>query len=170
MLDLDNGKVVLEADLFTISAFRIIWERDKTPNKEEAIAFISYIFHFYNPRSPYFNYTEALREPAIIEREFPDHLKSYVIAADSDLKDAAYRYRELLNLSPYRAVIEMAKNALQEIGETLKSAKSKATTKLAQLPKLTNALNELKKAEAMVSKDEINSNVKGERIVKSRER
>lgn len=172
MLELVNKTFQLDADLMTYPQFKRIWERDTTEQKEEAYAYISFIFHFYNPKSAFYAYPETTRKEEIIARLFPEHMKTVgsLINDDEDMIKAATIYVDHLQLSPYRSVIDTAKQALQSMSITIKDQDTPIDQKLNYINKITRGMEELKKAEKLCDEDEINSRVKGRRVVRDRER
>lgn len=170
MLELIHNRVVIDPDLMTIPQFKIIWDRDETTTKEEAYAYISFIFNYYNPRSPFFNYIESERKKQIVNQIFPEHMKDVELFNDKAFVQASEIYNKMLGLSPMRNVLEVCKMALHEISATLKDAQTDVTVKLNQMSKLTKAFEEYKRAEKLISEDELNSKIKGARTVRARER
>ena len=172
MFELINGQFQLDSDLMAFAVMRHIWERDPTNNHEEAFAYLSFIFHFYNPKSTYYAYPEDTRRGEIISREFPERMRNMdnAMATDTELIEAGAFYLEHLQLSPYRSVIDTAKQALQSMSITIKNTDQPMDTRLSFIKKITMGMEELKKAEKFCNEDEINSKVKGSRIVKDRER
>lgn len=173
MLELVNKSFQLDPDLMTYPCFRKIWERDTTEDKLEAFAYLAFIFHFNNPKSPYYAYSEAKRKDEIILRLFPEHMKTEDLKLnmnnDADLVNASNIYLEDLQLSPYRSVIDSAKQALEMLSSQFKDANITVDQKLGNIAKITRGMEELKKAEKLCDDDEINSRVKGRRIIKKRE-
>lgn len=66
----ENYKLTISEEAFTIKVFADIWKRDKSKDKEKAIAELGYIYHFSDPRSDYQSIVNEIeRENAIIEGE-----------------------------------------------------------------------------------------------------
>lgn len=172
MLELVNKTFQLDSDLMTYPQFRRLWERDTTEDKCEAYAYISFIFNFNNPKSPFYAYPEMTRKEEIIQRLFPEHMKKVgsTMYDDRDLLQANDIYVEHLQLSPYRSVIDTAKQALQSMSIEIKKTDNPIDQKLNYINKITRGMEELKKAEKLCDEDEINSRVKGRRVVRDRER
>lgn len=53
LLKYEGYKVVIEPELLTLKPFRQIWTRDKTVNKDKALAEIAFIYFMADPRSDY---------------------------------------------------------------------------------------------------------------------
>ena len=90
MFELINGQFQLDSDLMAFAVMRRIWERDTTENHEEAFAYLSFIFHYYNPKSTYYAYPEDTRRGEIISREFPERMRDMdnTMVADTELAEA----------------------------------------------------------------------------------
>lgn len=171
ILDLVNKQFKLNYDLMNYPSFRKIWNRDETPNKDEAYAYIAFIFFYNNPKSPYYAYSEDERKYRIVESIWPEEMIPLLagINEDKDFMDANYIYLEGLDLSPYRSVIDIAKQALESLARQMKSQSIPIDQKLNNIKKINQGIEELKKAEKLSEEDEINSRVKGQRKIKKRE-
>ena len=53
LLKFEGYKVVIEPELLTLKPFKQIWTRDKTVNKDKALAEIAFIYFMADPRSDY---------------------------------------------------------------------------------------------------------------------
>lgn len=53
LLKYEGYKVVIEPELLTLKPFKQIWTRDKTVNKDKALAEIAFIYFMADPRSDY---------------------------------------------------------------------------------------------------------------------
>lgn len=53
LLKFEGYKVVIEPELLTLKPFKQIWTRDKTVNKDKALAEIAFIYFMTDPRSDY---------------------------------------------------------------------------------------------------------------------
>lgn len=53
LLKYEGYKVVIEPELLTLKPFKQIWTRDKTVNKDKALAEIAFIYFMTDPRSDY---------------------------------------------------------------------------------------------------------------------
>lgn len=71
-----SGKAfVIDPHYLTIIPFRKIWDNDKSPGKKIATALLMWIYHMYNPHSPFRDHRNAIKSQAIVESVFP---KEYV--------------------------------------------------------------------------------------------
>jgi hypothetical protein len=69
LFDIQDGKVVLNPDELSIPAFKKIYESDKTKDKKDAIAKISYIVFMYKWDSPYMSIVDEDNRSSIIKEE-----------------------------------------------------------------------------------------------------
>jgi hypothetical protein len=171
MFDLINGKVEIDPDLMAYPPIRELWERDLSSEKSEAFAYLSYIFLFYNPKSSYYKgYPPSVRGIKIVEAFFPDQLKTGEFYQDKIFLQACKVYQESLNLSTMRGVLDFGKQTLYDIQQSLMSQKTKTGTKLNDMRKLNEALEQIARTEKLIEQDEKDKNVKGNRKLKDRER
>lgn len=70
LLKYEGYKIVIEPELLTLKPFKKIWDRDKSINKDKAIAEIAFIYFMTDPRSDYqYLVDETERKEAIKEGE-----------------------------------------------------------------------------------------------------
>lgn len=70
LLKYEGYKVVIEPELLTLKPFKQIWTRDRTVNKDRALAEIAFIYFMTDPRSDYqYLVDEKERMEAIKEGE-----------------------------------------------------------------------------------------------------
>lgn len=70
LLKYEGYKVIIEPELLTLKPFKKIWDRDKSINKDKAIAEIAFIYFMTDPRSDYqYLVDETERKEAIKEGE-----------------------------------------------------------------------------------------------------
>jgi hypothetical protein len=89
---------------------------------------------------------------------------------DKDFIQACNIFRESMNLSSLRGILDFAKQTIYDISLSLKSQKTKTGTKLNDLGKLNKAIAEMRETEKLITEDEKDSRVKGSRKLKDRER
>lgn len=171
MFELINGNVEIDPDLIgAYPEFKALWDRDTTDDKHEAFAYFRYMFHFYNPKSPiHKGYPDSARRQEIIDQVFPEHMKQLEFYNDKEFIRACNVFKEQLNLSTMRTVLDLAKQVVHDITGTLKAQKTAAGTKLNSLRRLNEALEEIERTEKLIQADEKN-NVKGKRVLKEREK
>src|SRR5690606_23842256 len=161
MFDLINGKVQIDPDLMSYPQFKRIWDRDLNEDKHEAFAYFSYMFHYYNPKSPiHKGYPESVRREKVIEHIFPESMKNVKLYEDKDFIQACEIFRTSLNLSSLRGTLDFAKQIIYDLQKSLLSQKTKTGTKLNDLIKLNKVLEEITKTEKLIEEDEKNSRVK----------
>lgn len=171
ILELVNRNFKLRADLMNYPQFRKLWDRDTTEDKSEAYAYIAAIFFYNHPKSPYYAYPEDQRMYEIAANIFPEDMVPLVgiLHEDAVFVAANNIYVEDLMLSPYRAVIDVAKQALRTLSKEMGDKAIPMQNKLDNIKKINQGIEELKKSEKLAEEDEINSRVKGSRVIKRRE-
>lgn len=75
---------IVDPHYLTILPFKDIWDRDKLKNKEIAKATLAWIYHMYNPRSPFKEYKKSIKSLEIVRAVFP---KWFLDIKESELKD-----------------------------------------------------------------------------------
>jgi hypothetical protein len=93
LLDYNDYKVDISPEAFALNAFKKLWNRDKTKQKDKAIQEFGYIYFMFDPRSSYQFYIEdETRHAEIVKDEGLD--KKW--KPDKDLLEAAELYKKLI--------------------------------------------------------------------------
>lgn len=150
LLKYEGYKVVIEPELLTLKPFKQIWTRDKTVNKDRALAEIAFIYFMTDPRSDYQYLVddkermEAIKEgeglppkwtPDRIVTEAMEFYKSFKPISALLLEDTRFmvdKYRKRLKAQEFD---ELEIKDLKEAGALIK-----------QIPSLVKDLNEAEKA------------------------
>lgn len=150
LLKYEGYKVVIEPELLTLKPFKQIWTRDKTVNKDKALAEIAFIYFMTDPRSDYQYLVddkermEAIKEgeglppkwePDRIVKEAMEFYKSFKPISALLLEDTRFmvdKYRKRLKAQEFD---ELEIKDLKEAGALIK-----------QIPSLVKDLNEAEKA------------------------
>ena len=150
LLKYEGYKVVIEPELLTLKPFKQIWTRDKTVNKDKALAEIAFIYFMTDPRSDYQYLVddkermEAIKEgeglppkwePDRIVTEAMEFYKSFKPISALLLEDTRFmvdKYRKRLKAQEFD---ELEIKDLKEAGALIK-----------QIPSLVKDLNEAEKA------------------------
>ena len=112
VFDIVNNKVVLNPDVLNIPVFKIIYDRDKSKEKNQAFRDLSYIYHMADNNSIYADFPQNKREEMIkidfkIEEDY---------SKDVEIQSAIVKYREYAE-SPKQRLLRAAKNKIGEFGE-----------------------------------------------------
>lgn len=150
LLKYEGYKVVIEPELLILKPFKQIWTRDKTVNKDKALAEIAFIYFMTDPRSDYQYLVddkermEAIKEgeglppkwePDRIVTEAMEFYKSFKPISALLLEDTRFmvdKYRKRLKAQEFD---ELEIKDLKEAGALIK-----------QIPSLVKDLNEAEKA------------------------
>lgn len=150
LLKYEGYKVVIEPELLALKPFKQIWTRDKTVNKDKALAEIAFIYFMTDPRSDYQYLVddkermEAIKEgeglppkwePDRIVTEAMEFYKSFKPISALLLEDTRFmvdKYRKRLKAQEFD---ELEIKDLKEAGALIK-----------QIPSLVKDLNEAEKA------------------------
>lgn len=71
VFDKASSRYFIDPHYLTILPFKRIWDEDKSSNKEIATARLMWIYHMYNPRSPYREYKQDTKSYEIVKDTFP---------------------------------------------------------------------------------------------------
>lgn len=150
LLKYEGYKVVIEPELLTLKPFRQIWTRDRTVNKDRALAEIAFIYFMADPRSDYQYLVdekermEAIKEgeglppkwqPDRIVTEAMDFYMSFKPISALLLEDTRFmvdKYRKRLKAQEFD---DLEIKDLKEVGALIK-----------QIPPLVKDLDEAEKA------------------------
>lgn len=77
MLVYDNSRhrFVIDPHYLTIKPLRKIWDSDKSSGKEIATSLLMWLYHMYNPHSPFRDHRNSTKSMAVVDAVFP---KAYV--------------------------------------------------------------------------------------------
>lgn len=150
LLKYEGYKVVIEPELLTLKPFKQIWTRDRTVNKDRALAEIAFIYFMADPRSDYQYLVddkermEAIKEgeglppkwqPDRIVTEAMDFYMSFKPISALLLEDTRFmvdKYRKRLKAQEFD---DLEIKDLKEVGALIK-----------QIPPLVKDLDEAEKA------------------------
>lgn len=150
LLKYEGYKVVIEPELLTLKPFKQIWTRDKTVNKDKALAEIAFIYFMTDPRSDYQYLVddkermEAIKEgeglppkwqPDKVVTEAMDFYMSFKPISALLLEDTRFmvdKYRKRLKAQEFD---DLEIKDLKEVGALIK-----------QIPPLVKDLDEAEKA------------------------
>lgn len=152
----EGFKLHISEEALTIKAFKELWDRDKTKDKNKALQELGFIYFFCDPRSDYmFLVDEDSRFESIIEQEgMPDNWQP-----DEKVKKAIEVYKYLttssgsLLLQDTREMVDKVRQQLKEIDLKAVDDKGKpiwnlttVTSLMKQLPQFIEELNKAEKA------------------------
>lgn len=161
-IEVDPNVVVAVPEL------RLIWDRDSTEDKIEAMAFLGFIYFVGNPKSPFRNYEASERTEKVIEQTFPEHLQKWKSFDDKPVLQAYDKYVKWLDLAPERALLDAAEGAIYELTNKLNSPKTK--NKEGLLSKIKTATADIKYLRELVKEEEDKrKETKGGRVILKRE-
>jgi hypothetical protein len=145
MFILEGKELALDPNLIaTVLEFRLIWERDKTPEKDEAMATFTFIYHFINPRSPYHGLSAQDRKKKVMDDYFPPSLKGWDLLKDKLVQLAIDGYAKYLNFAPERFLLDAAEEAVHAVAKELRE-KPKMKNKTQKLQEMTKQMETVKK-------------------------
>ena len=110
LLTIEHNRVAVSPEALTIKAFKDIWERDNSRNKDVAVAELSFVFYTTDYKSVYLAYDADAREQKVIA----DVIFKKNWKPDTLVKEAQKKYAELQQ-TPSMALLKDAEIALDKI-------------------------------------------------------
>lgn len=90
LFEIVNNQPVLTPEILLIPQFKLLWDRDKDTNKDNAKNELAYIYFLLDFQSPYLAYNEDEREEIITQ----DLFKTKNYNPDKDIVAAMQKYQE----------------------------------------------------------------------------
>lgn len=150
LLKYEGYKVVIEPELLTLKPFKQIWTRDKTVNKDKALAEIAFIYFMTDPRSDYqYLVDDKERMEAIKEGEgLPPKWEPDRIVTGAMEFYKSFKPISALLLEDTRFMVDKYRKRLkaQEFDELEIKDLKEAGALIKQIPSLVKDLNEAEKA------------------------
>lgn len=150
LLKYEGYKVVIEPELLTLKPFKQIWTRDKTVNKDKALAEIAFIYFMTDPRSDYqYLVDDNERMEAIKEGEgLPAKWQPDKVVTEAMNFYMSFKPISALLLEDTRFMVDKYRKRLkaQEFDELEIKDLKEAGALIKQIPSLIRDLNEAEKA------------------------
>ena len=150
LLKYEGYKVVIEPELLTLKPFKQIWTRDKTVNKDKALAEIAFIYFMTDPRSDYqYLVDDNERMEAIKEGEgLPAKWQPDKIVTEAMNFYMSFKPISALLLEDTRFMVDKYRKRLkaQEFDELEIKDLKEAGALIKQIPSLVRDLNEAERA------------------------
>jgi hypothetical protein len=150
LLKYEGYKVVIEPELLTLKPFKQIWTRDKTVNKDKALAEIAFIYFMTDPRSDYqYLVDDKERMEAIKEGEgLPPKWKPDKIVTEAMEFYKSFKPISALLLEDTRFMVNKFRAKLRELDfDSLEVKEFKEITAIVkQITPLIRDLDEAEKA------------------------
>jgi hypothetical protein len=170
----ESYKLSISEEAFLLKPFKLIWNRDRSINKERALSELGFIYFMCDPRSDYqYIIDEQEREKAIKEGEGmsndwkPDKLVKEAMEFYSSFKPTA-----ALLLEDTRFAVDKLRKLLREIDLNAMDDKgrplytlSTITSTIKQVPLLAKDLDEAEKALASELRNEGRMRGQGEKTI-----
>ena len=115
LYDIVNGKLVIsQPNVLAIPEFKVIWDRDKDEDKEQAMRELTYMTFLCDEsiNNPYRAYKEGEREDVLLK----DFIKNPKWKPDKQILEAIKKYKEVVQTTNSR-LLKAAKNAADKLSE-----------------------------------------------------
>lgn len=150
LLKYEGYKVVIEPELLTLKPFKQIWTRDRTVNKDKALAEIAFIYFMTDPRSDYqYLVDDKERMEAIKEGEgLPPKWEPDKIVTEAMKFYKSFKPISALLLEDTRFMVDKYRKRIkaQEFDELEIKDLKEAGALIKQIPSLVKDLNEAERA------------------------
>ena len=151
----EGYKIVISEEAFALKPFRMIWNRDRTINKDKAIMELGYIYFMEDPRSDYqYIIDRDERSSSIIESEgLPANWKPDKAIIEAMEFYSSFKPTSALLLEDTRYAVDKVRIMLREIDLSKEDDKGrpvytidKILAAIKQVPALVKDLDEAEKA------------------------
>lgn len=164
LLKYEGYKITISEEAFALKPFRMLWNRDRSKNKERAMLELGYIYFMSDPRSDYqYLSDEDARSKAIREGEgLPESWKPDKLVLEAMEFYKTFKPVSALLLEDTRFAINKLRVLLREIDLNQLDDKGKPiytlntiTSTIKQIPSLVKDLDE---AERAIAKEILQNN------------
>lgn len=167
----EDYKVTISEEALALKPFKLIWNRDRSLNKEKAISELAYIYFMEDPASDYqYIVDRDDRSDAIIEGEgLGNKWKPDKLINDAMQFYSSFKTTSALILEDTRKVAENLRKALPTLDITEEDDKGRPKHTIASITKAIRELNvlvkELAETERVIAKEmaEANGRVRGQK-------
>ena len=167
----EDYRVSISEEALALKPFKLIWNRDRSLNKEKAISELAYIYFMEDPASDYqYIVDRDDRSDAIIEGEgLGNKWKPDKLINDAMKFYSSFKTTSALILEDTRKVAENLRKALPTLDITEEDDKGRPKHTVASITKAIRELNvlvkELAETERVIAKEmaEANGRVRGEK-------
>lgn len=197
--DTKSHRYIIDPHYLSIIPLRAIWDADKSKDKEIATSLLMWLYHMYNPHSPFRDHRNTLKSMAIVESCFP---KKYVqekldlikadlekvpeneVKADTEIKLPVYDpalepgmdvaiqwYQKHLKQTPLWNAYEAYKEAMYNLSKIIRDPTANAQSIRTASNELDTLPVKMDKMRQQAEKDEaMTLKVSGDKTVKRGER
>ena len=151
----EGYKVVISPEAFALEPFRLIWNRDRTVNKDKAIPELGYIYFFYDPRSDYTYITDEKErhETILKDQGFPKNWKPDDLLNKAIQLYVSFKTTSSLLLEDTRCAVDKLRKEIRAINLSEKDSNGKPiytlqniTGTIKLIPSLSKDLAEAERA------------------------
>lgn len=154
LFNYDAFKIVISPEAFALKPFRMIWNRDRTVDKEKAIQELGYIYFFCDPRSDYQYITdEEERKKSIMEGEGLSNWKPDKVVIEAMEFYKSFKSMAALLLEDTRFAVDKLRTQIRGLDLNEKDNNGKPlytlntiTSTIKLIPSLARDLSEAEKA------------------------
>lgn len=170
----EGYQITIEPEALLLKPFKVIWDRDRSKNKNKALTELGYIYFFADPRSDYqYIIDESDRINAIKEGEgLPNDWKP-----DVKIKEAIEFYKQFkstsaLLLDTTRSLVDKLMKQMETLDLDERDEKGKpvfplnlVTSTIDKVPALIMKLNDAEKIIASETRDDSKMRGQGEKSI-----
>lgn len=158
VFELKDNQVILNPEVINIPQFKVIYDRDKNKNKEQAIKDFAFIYHMSDNNSIYSDFPRGEKENRI-KIDFKIDID---YSKDLEVQEAIKIYKDFIE-TPKQRLLQAAKNKIDEMAQFMDSTPLNADTADAILKlfkDISNTIANFDKLEEAVKKEKESNNSK----------
>lgn len=166
MFKLENNVIKMDTNILNIPALKVLWDRDKTKDKDNAKKELSYVYYLADYHSPYQNIPEEMRSDKIRE----EFIKDKKWKEDKEVQEAIKIYMELQETATMR-LLKSARIAVDRLADYFKESEPEDKNYTSNLEKLGKIIESINKLDQQVKKEQTDeTRIRGGGELKYRER
>ena len=158
VFELVENQVILNPEVLNVPQFKVIYDRDKSKDKAQAIKDFAFVYHMVDYNSIYADFPIAEKEKSI-KTDFKIDID---YSTDKDIQEAISIYKQFIE-TPKQRLLQAAKNKIDEMAQFMDSTPLNADTADAILKlfkDISNTIANFDKLEDAVKKEKESSNSK----------
>lgn len=164
LFDLDNKKVKIHPEALLVKEYKVLWDKDKSKTKDNAVQELAYVVFMADFKSPYMYYADEARSEIVIR----DCVNIPNWKPDKPVLAAIEKYKELQR-TPSMGLLEDAQTAISNIRKYFREADvsgdetgARAKNLVMNLKSLGDLVASVQKISELVEKEVSEARIKGQ--------
>lgn len=166
LFSIKNNIVQIDPNHLAIPEMLVIWESDKSKNKESAYKALSYVYFLCDYKSPYYSYPEDVREEQVIK----DFVRDPKWKVTEEIKQACIKYNEFQE-TPVIRMVKAGRKAVEKLIKFFEDEGYNHKSFTSNLEKMGNIIKSLDVLEERAKKENVTTEkIRGGGEILDRER